>query len=316
MSQVAQAQSGGTPTPGRDPRAPPPENSECKGCKYWRPRNDWTHTRVIGECAYPYDKPWIPECDACQRRVERWKAGHSYELGKCRFADAGYRRPAAKKKPHEPRLRADSAPTAGMPGTLEGRELGQDGEEEVAAEDERAQRHVQVGGSSSSGGRGQSADAPSNAAAPARRGPDQAQRERDAPQFRDQGDNPERPDDWSNFDIGKVVRLFRTNRSGAIRLTLRKLHVRWWHASESTMKKFLERVGVSQQVLDLIPETVHTCKVCRTWAKPGPDSACAVDIPDQFNAQVECDLMFYEKTIIFHMLDRCPAVACCTHHSR
>ncbi len=71
------------------------------------------------------------------------------------------------------------------------------------------------------------------------------------------------------------------------------------------MKRFLDRVGVAQQVLDLIPEIVHTCQVCREWAKPGPSNACSVDLPDTFNLQVECDLVFIHKFIVFHMLDRC-----------
>ena len=41
------------------------------------------------------------------------------------------------------------------------------------------------------------------------------------------------------------------------------------------------------------------------WAQPGPDNVCSVDIADTFNKQVECDLLFIHKYIIFHMLDRC-----------
>ena len=41
------------------------------------------------------------------------------------------------------------------------------------------------------------------------------------------------------------------------------------------------------------------------WAKPGPDNQCSVDIPDTFNKQVECDLLFVHNHIIFHMLCRC-----------
>jgi hypothetical protein len=71
------------------------------------------------------------------------------------------------------------------------------------------------------------------------------------------------------------------------------------------MKRFLDRVGVSQMVLDLIPETVATCSVCRAWAKPGPSNACSIDLPDTFNLQVECDLVFVHKFTILHFLDRC-----------
>ena len=42
-------------------------------------------------------------------------------------------------------------------------------------------------------------------------------------------------------------------------------------------------------VSDMIAEVVQTCKVCREWAKPGPDNICSVEIPDKFNDQVEVD---------------------------
>ena len=41
--------------------------------------------------------------------------------------------------------------------------------------------------------------------------------------------------------------------------------------------------------MQLIPDIVQTCKVCREWAKPGPDHECSVEIPDKFTVQVECD---------------------------
>ena len=71
------------------------------------------------------------------------------------------------------------------------------------------------------------------------------------------------------------------------------------------MRRFLERVGVPDAILNLIPEICDTCKVSRMWAAPGPNNVCSVDIPDTFNKQVECDLLFIHKYIIFHMLDRC-----------
>ena len=71
------------------------------------------------------------------------------------------------------------------------------------------------------------------------------------------------------------------------------------------MKRFLERAGVAQRVLDLIPSICSTFTVCREWSKPGPSNACSTEISDTFNQQVECDLLFVHKYIIFHMLDRC-----------
>jgi hypothetical protein len=80
----------------------------------------------------------------------------------------------------------------------------------------------------------------------------------------------------------------------AIRLTLRKLHVRWWHASARQMQTFLKRVGVPDSVLNMIPEVCSTCQVCREWQRPGNSHQTAVDLPDKFNQQVEGDIMFYD----------------------
>ena len=80
-TKVAQATEGGTPAAGRDPRAPLAKDSKCPGCKHSRSRNDWEHTRKIGECAFPYDKPWIPDCAACQNRKPRLSPEHTCKQG-------------------------------------------------------------------------------------------------------------------------------------------------------------------------------------------------------------------------------------------
>ena len=41
------------------------------------------------------------------------------------------------------------------------------------------------------------------------------------------------------------------------------------------------------------------------WAKPGSANVCSINLPDKFNEQVECDLLFIHKHVIFHLLDRC-----------
>ena len=289
-SKVAKARKESTPAHGPDPRAPLGKDSTCPGCKHARARTDWEHTREVGQCKFPYDDPWIPQCIACQSRKPRWHVDHQFDE-MCKWGQKD--QPPDKRRsdrPHEPKLKAHKEPTAGIPATVDGQELGQAAEEQVAQEDARGSDSTEPSSSSSAGPR-QS------------RGQDLVPRNRRV--WRDQGDNPENPHDWTNFDIGRVVRLFRTNREGAIRLSLRKLHVRWWHASEHVMKRFLDRVGVAERVLELIPEIVQTCKVCREWAKPGPDNVCSVEIPDKFNDQVECDLLFVHKYIIFHMLCRC-----------
>ena len=58
------------------------------------------------------------------------------------------------------------------------------------------------------------------------------------------------------------------------------------------MQTFLKRVGVPDAVLNIIPEVCSTCQVCREWQRPGNAHQTAVDLPDQFNQQVEGDIMF------------------------
>ena len=308
ITKIAQPTEPGEPFRGRDPRAPKPMASKCPGCSNYRNRDDWEHTRVVGECGFPRDKPFIPQCIGCQDRQPRLHEDHTYEKGKCRFSAQGARLDLpGPKRPHNPQPRHDDEPTAHAPATRDGVELGASGEERVARADRAAAAASSSSASSSSAGPAGSDPAQSSGGRAAEagqgRGPDHEPRTRRT--FRDEGDNPENPDDWTNFDIGKVVRLFRTGRESAIRLSLRKLHVRWWHASKDTMHKFLERVGVSDAVLRMIPEICETCRVCREWTKPGPSNVCSTEFADTFNQQVECDLLFIGKHTIFHMLDRC-----------
>ena len=136
-----------------------------------------------------------------RKRQHRSRADHTFEEGKCRWATAGIRQRSARKRssahPHEVEPRAHQDPTAGIPANVDGLELGADGEEQVAEAD-RQERE------------GRSAEPSSSSTDRPGRGPDREQRVRRT--YREQGDNPEAPRNWSNFDIRKVVRLFRTNR--------------------------------------------------------------------------------------------------------
>ncbi len=71
------------------------------------------------------------------------------------------------------------------------------------------------------------------------------------------------------------------------------------------MKKMLERCGVAEEVLKMLPETCQTFEVCREWARQGPSNASNVEIAGTSNAQVECDLLYVHRHIVFHMIVRC-----------
>jgi hypothetical protein len=124
-------------------------------------------------------------------------------------------------RPHEPQPKADREPIAGAPATLDGAELGQWGEEAVAREDPELQagrerrKAKQLDASASqqaaTGAEPQQRSSSASSSSRTRR-PDHFLRSREQHAARDQGGNPERPDDWTNFDVGRVARLFRASR--------------------------------------------------------------------------------------------------------
>jgi len=83
---IARAQPGGEPNRGVDHRAAPRSETTCQGGRHRRARNDWTHSREIGKCGYPYDEPEILDCEACMNHLPRYREGHSFEPGQCRHA--------------------------------------------------------------------------------------------------------------------------------------------------------------------------------------------------------------------------------------
>jgi hypothetical protein len=114
---VAPPAPGGVPGRGRDPRAAKPDRTTCPSCRQSRAKDDWEHTREIGQCAYPYDFPFLPVCDACQRRKGRLQDGHSYIKDRCRWGptDATQLTRAHRTRtvPHEPPPRPNFDPIRG-----------------------------------------------------------------------------------------------------------------------------------------------------------------------------------------------------------
>jgi hypothetical protein len=128
-SRVAQPQPGEIKR-GRDSRAPKPEESTCPACRYYRPRNDWEHSREIGQCSYPHDKPVIPKCEACVKRLPNSHHQHTFEYEKCRWgARTATGRAPATSRPHDPRVKHHEEPTTHAPIAPRGEELGAKGEE-------------------------------------------------------------------------------------------------------------------------------------------------------------------------------------------
>ena len=242
--------------------------------------------------------------------LPRDRDGHLMEPGKCRFATKPGREyvPRRGAHPRDPARPASDDPTAGLPSRArtgvdgEYRELGAEGEENAIRDSEARGSTDAAGGQQADGDAaeavpgGQLAEGGASSSSSSGRGPDQSQRTRRT--WSDTGTGPDSNYDWSRFNVGIVIRALKVCTPAQARLSLRKLHLRWWHAQTSTMTRLVRHAGVPAVVLELIPAIISTCASCRAWARPLPASIASVELADTFNQQVECDLMCVYKFII------------------
>ena len=118
--------------------------------------------------------------------------------------------------------------------------------------------------------------------------------------FRDAMSGTVEPYDWTRFNISNSLRALRLGTKEAKRTLLRKLHLRWWHASVTAMTTTLKAAGLPEEILKMIPEVVHSCRECRAWLTPKPRTIPSMRVSLRFNQHVEMDLMFYRRNIGFH----------------
>ena len=115
------------------------------------------------------------------------------------------------------------------------------------------------------------------------------------------------PSDWTSFDISASLRGLRLSDEAGQRRILPKLHLRWWHASSNRMIQSLKIAGIPQNVLDIVPEVVDTCRVCRLWQRPSSDNVAVNRVVTGFNLEVEGDLIFIihgSIHTVLHLVDR------------
>ena len=301
---------------GPHPEAPDdPKACKCYGCRNKRPATHWQHNRVIGECKHPHTQPFIPRCQACydMKPINAAKDGeflHAFDKG-CWYLGKHPRAYAPRRgqHPRDPAMPATGDANAGQRGDA-------GIETELSHDAARSERHAAAASSSSGerppmvegseplsmGRHKTSKQERRSGVSGTPKGPESGSVE-GPPAVGGEG-QPD-PDDWKQFDIARVLRTLRLATIPQANVALRKLHIRWWHASAASMHKLLDRAGVPNEVLKLIPAITQTCGACRNWAKPQPENVTNVDLPDYFNHQVEADLMFVYDNIIFHCIDRC-----------
>ena len=124
-------------------------------------------------------------------------------------------------------------------------------------------------------------------------------------QFTDTAAGEPKWPDWTRFVVQASLKRLRSYDPKVITTELRKLHLRWWHASEYTMRKILSAAGLDEARLSLIKPIVDSCRECRCWARPDNKNIPSVSLPTKFCEEGECDILFYgEDKKIFHIIDR------------
>ncbi|CAE7222318.1 unnamed protein product [Symbiodinium sp. CCMP2592] len=281
---------------------------KCPGCRGRQSKHDDRHNRVPGQCKYPDAESLTWTCEGC--RFHRPRGHPSHTMGPdCRHVIAEERKGAPRRgrHPRPPSRKAVDDPSRDLQAQLpQGADLGQQEEEEAAAESSR-QPAAKASGSDDLPSDVdtefyQPSDPDAAPAMPRARGPDKEPRVRRT--YRDAGAGGEVPSDWSRFDISRSMRVLRVGNERAIRTELRKLHLRFWHASRQSLEQILKAAGVPQRILEYVPDIINTCQECRKWQRPGPSTQHTLTSSFKFNQQVEFDLLFYRTFIVCHLICR------------
>ena len=288
---------------------PPPGGLGCPGCVDNHYMSSPTHSRNPQQCRW-YDKvDYYWKCDSCMRNYGNNKGGHLRIPGQCRWSkpwrlpdDHGQARPTAPAAAAAPAASAASA--ASTPAAVPAARTPKPGDTPTAGAGSYDVTRGALSGPSS--GAGSSGDHRTRPQVIGRRGRQEG------------GDDPPPPaapaaaapaakyPDWTRFDVQSSLRNMRSDVPSVVLRELRKLHLRWFHAKEPKMRLILSKMGLDNTRLALIKGVCDSGRECRAWEKPSNTVMPSTALPERFNAEVECDLIFYKcKHIVFHIADRC-----------
>ena len=96
--------------------------------------------------------------------------------------------------------------------------------------------------------------------------------------MRDQASGGPGRQEWTSFDANHSLRVLRTSEGATLRREIRKLHLRWWHATRSQMEQVLRAAGAPREAIACIPDVIDTCKECRAWQKHRPEVTPSVEL--------------------------------------
>jgi hypothetical protein len=76
-----------------------------------------------------------------------------------------------------------------------------------------------------------------------------------------QGDEDDDRGNWSGLDFKHVIRMLNDNNENVVRKALRRLHLRWYHATAAQLERMLSLVGIPDTVKPFIKVVVDTCRI-------------------------------------------------------
>ena len=79
------------------------------------------------------------------------------------------------------------------------------------------------------------------------------------------------------------------------------------------LQQTLKAAGAPTRAINMVPEVVNACQVCRMWKRSGNKSTLSGSLSTSFNLDVQFDLLFFESALepqkgrrpIIHLIDTC-----------
>ena len=91
------------------------------------------------------------------------------------------------------------------------------------------------------------------------------------------------------------MRLLHSTDEAVVKRTLRRLHVRFWHAPAARLTEILRLAGAPRSALSKTKDTVETCRICRTSQRPSPKSMTTTRLARDFNNIVQWGMLFLRR---------------------
>jgi len=111
------------------------------------------------------------------------------------------------------------------------------------------------------------------------------------------------PAKWTSHHMRRALRLLHIVDAGVVKRTLRRLHIRLWHAPAARMIELLRLAGAPTSAIKQVKEIVDTCRICRLWWRPTPKSMTNVRLAKAFNQVIQWDILFHRRIMISHCID-------------